>query len=237
MIDDDDILFEDNHLIIINKKPGQLVQHDKEHNLSLEEYVKEYIKQKYHKPGNVFLGVIHRIDRPVSGLVLFAKTGKSLARLNEMLQKHEIQKKYWAITANSPEKKEGTLEHYLVRNESKNISYIKHAMTPNSKRAVLEYKIIAHYKQYYLWEIELITGRHHQIRCQLAHIQCPIVGDVKYGFPCPNDDKSISLHSRSISLIHPVTQQLVYIEAPVPNENIWKYFEKIKTYTKPQTEE
>jgi 23S rRNA pseudouridine1911/1915/1917 synthase len=226
MINDTDILFEDNHLIIINKKSGQLVQPDKEKNPSLEELVKDYIKQKYNKPGNVYLGVVHRIDRPVSGLVLLAKTSKSLTRLNQMLQEHKIQKKYWAITANNPKINEGTLEHYLVRNESKNISIIKTQATQNSKLAILQYKIIGQSDRYFLWEIELVTGRHHQIRCQLAYIQCPIKGDVKYGFPRANDDRSISLHSRSISFIHPVTNFPVFIEAPVPQDKLWKYFEK-----------
>ncbi len=226
MLNPDNILFEDNHLIIINKVPGQLVQPDKDKNESLEEEIKEYIKNRDQKPGNVFLGVIHRIDRPVSGVVLFAKTGKALARLNQMQQDRQIKKLYWAITANTPEKLNGTLEHYLVRNEAKNISLVRKKDSKNAKLAVLNYTILAQSDLYFLWQIELLTGRHHQIRCQLAHVQCPIKGDVKYGFPRANADKSISLHARSISFIHPVKNQLIEILAPVPDEKLWKFFEK-----------
>lgn len=221
------ILFEDNHLIIINKTSGQLVQSDKNGNESIEEQLKTFIKERNSKSGNVFLGVIHRIDRPVSGLVLFAKTTKALVRLNQMQQERKIKKIYWAITANAPQNKEGTLEHYLIRNQSKNISIVKNKETKNAKLAVLKYSILAKSNLYYLWQIELLTGRHHQIRCQLSHIQCPIRGDVKYGFPRANTDKSISLHARSLSFIHPITNKPVSIVAPVPNEKLWKYFETI----------
>ncbi|NSW45652.1 MAG: RluA family pseudouridine synthase [Bacteroidales bacterium] len=226
MFDHNNILFEDNHIIIINKESGQLVQPDKEENQSLEEEIKNYIKERDRKPGNVFLGVIHRIDRPVSGIVLFAKTSKALARLNQMQQERKIIKIYWAITANIPDQTKGTLEHYIVRNESKNISYVRKKENKNAKLAVLNYEIIGKSDLYYLWKIELLTGRHHQIRCQLAHIQCPIRGDVKYGFPRSNHDKSISLHARSIHFLHPISNKEISIVAPVPNEKLWKIFEK-----------
>lgn len=225
MFHSENILFEDNHVIIINKVSGQLVQPDKNRNESLEEDLKAYIKKRDSKPGNVFLGVIHRIDRPVSGVVLFAKTSKALARLNQMQQERKIKKLYWAITANSPQKTEGTLEHYIVRNESKNISIVKTKDAKNAKLAVLNYSVLAKSDLYYLWQIELLTGRHHQIRCQLSYIQCPIRGDVKYGFPRANPDKSISLHARMLSFLHPVTNNPITVIAPVPNEKLWNYFE------------
>lgn len=226
MLNPENILFEDNHLIIINKVSGQLVQPDKNQNESLEEDIKEFIKKRDQKPGNVYLGVIHRIDRPVSGVVLFAKTEKALTRLNQMQQERQIKKLYWAITANIPEKRNGTLEHYLVRNEVKNISSVRKKDSKNAKLAILNYSILTQSDMYFLWQVELITGRHHQIRCQLAYVQCPIKGDVKYGFPRANTDKSISLHARSISFIHPVKNQSIEILAPVPNEKLWKFFEK-----------
>lgn len=225
MFNSHNILFEDNHIIIINKVSGQLVQPDKDRNESLEEEIKTFIKKRDSKPGNVFLGVIHRIDRPVSGIVLFAKTSKALARLNQMQQDRKIKKIYWAITANAPQKSEGMLEHYLIRNESKNISIVKSKETKNAKLAVLNYSILAKSDLYYLWQIELLTGRHHQIRCQLSYIQCPIRGDLKYGFPRSNADKSISLHARSLEFVHPVTNNLVSVFAPVPDDKLWQFFE------------
>jgi 23S rRNA pseudouridine1911/1915/1917 synthase len=225
MILEKNILFEDNHLLLYNKQPGMLIQKDKDNNLSLEEFLKDYIRHNTGKSGNIFLGVVHRIDRPVSGVVLFAKSSKALKRLNQMQQEHKIRKIYWAITANIPEQKIGKLENYIKRNESKNKSYVCSKTSPNAKYALLSYEIIAKSDRYYLWQIELETGRHHQIRCQLAHINCPIKGDVKYGFPRPNTDKSISLHSRKIILNHPITNENIVIEAPVPDEKLWKYFE------------
>ncbi len=192
MFDASQILYEDNHLIIINKKPGQLVQSDKDKTPALEDFIKEFIKQRDKKAGNIFLGVVHRIDRPVSGIVLFAKTSKALERLNRMQQERSIIKKYWAITANIPSETQGQLQHYLIRNEAKNRSYVRTKKIKDAKLAVLNYEIIARSDYYFLWEIELLTGRHHQIRCQLSFIECPIKGDVKYGFPRPNNDKSIS---------------------------------------------
>jgi len=226
MFDHKNILYEDNHILIVNKVSGQLVQPDKEENESLEDEIKKYIKERDNKPGNVFLGVIHRIDRPVSGVVLFAKTSKALARLNQMQQERKITKIYWAITAHIPEKTKGTLEHYLVRNESKNISYVRKKESKNAKLALLNYEIIGQSDLYYLWQIELLTGRHHQIRCQLAYIQCPIRGDVKYGFPRANSDKSISLHARSIHFLHPISHSEISVVAPVPHDKLWEFFEK-----------
>lgn len=225
MLNEKRILFEDNHLLLYNKESGLLVQKDKNNNISLEDLLKEYIRQKTGKKGNIFLGVVHRIDRPVSGVVLFAKSSKALKRLNQMQQERKIKKNYWAITANVPEIKKGRLEHYLVRNESKNISYVRSKKISNAKLALLNYEIIAQSDRYFLWKIELETGRHHQIRCQLSYIQCPIKGDVKYGFPKPNADSSISLHARMISLEHPITKEQMDIVAPVPDEKLWKYFE------------
>jgi len=220
-----EILFEDNHLLVINKKPGELVQPDKSGSSSLEDTIKLFLKQKYNKTGNVFLGIAHRIDRPISGLVLMAKTGKALSRINQMLQDHEIRKFYWAITTNVPEINEGKLIHYIKRNEQKNISkaYIKEI--EGSKKAELTYKVITKSDRYYLLEIELITGRHHQIRAQLGAIGCSIKGDLKYGSPRSNPDGSISLHSRKIEFTHPVTKEFLAITAPVPNETLWKFFE------------
>jgi 23S rRNA pseudouridine1911/1915/1917 synthase len=225
MFDPKRILYEDNHIIIYNKQAGLLVQTDKQKTSSLEDLLKQFIKERDNKNGNVFLGVVHRIDRPVSGLVMFAKTSKALARLNQMQQNREIKKIYWAITANIPQQTCGKLEHYLVRNESKNKSYVRTKKISNSKLAILEYEIIARSDRYFLWQISLVTGRHHQIRCQLAHILCPIKGDVKYGFPRANQDKSISLHARKLEFIHPVSKKFISITAPVPDEKLWKILE------------
>lgn len=224
-ISNSDILYEDNHLIAVNKKSGDLVQPDKSGGESLEESVKQFLKVKYNKEGNVFLGITHRIDRPVSGLVLMAKSAKALSRLNQMIQDHKIKKTYWAITANKPETDEGTLVHFIRRNEQKNMSSAFKKEVAGSKQAELKYKVIAKSERYYLLEIELITGRHHQIRAQLSAIGCSIKGDLKYGFNRSNPDGSISLHSREISFIHPVSQQKLTIKAPVPNEKLWLHFQ------------
>ncbi len=222
-----EILFEDNHLIAVNKKSGELVQPDKSGSISLEETIKQYIKEKYHKEGNIFLGITHRIDRPVSGLVLMAKSSKALSRINQMLQDHMIKKHYWAITANIPPEKSGKLVHFILRNEQKNMSKAFDKEVNGSKRAELNYSIIGQSDRYNLIEIELITGRHHQIRAQLSAIGCSIKGDLKYGSPRSNPDGSISLHSRKIEFIHPVTKENTVITAPVPNETLWKYFENL----------
>ena len=216
------VLYEDNHIIIVNKASGEIVQGDKTGDTPLVETVRAYIKEKYNKPGNVFCGLTHRLDRPVSGVVIFAKTSKALERINNMLQKHEIKKTYWAIVKNAPKQSEGTLVNYLVRNEKQNKSYAYNTEKPNSKRAELNYQIIGQSDRYTLLEVNLITGRHHQIRCQLAAMGCPIKGDLKYGFDRSNPDGSISLHARSVEFTHPVSKELIHVEAPTPVDNLWK---------------
>lgn len=202
-------------MLVINKRPGQIVQADKTGDKCLADEIKDFIKQRDHKPGNVFCGVVHRLDRPVSGVVVFAKTSKALSRMNEMVKRHEIQKTYWAITRNSPPKSEDTLQDYLFRNEKLNKSFVVDSDRSGCKLAVLDYRLIGHSKGgYSLIEVNLHTGRHHQIRCQLAHIGCPIKGDLKYGAPRSNADASISLHARSISFLHPVRKDLVTVVAP-----------------------
>jgi len=221
------VLYEDNHLLIVNKACGEIVQVDKTGDLSLEESLKLWLKDKYNKPGNVFLGVTHRLDRPVTGVVIFAKTSKVLPRLNEMFQKGEIHKTYWALVKNQPKQTEGILEHYLVRNEKQNKSYAYDAEKPDSKKAILHYKLIGKSDTYYLLEIDLKTGRHHQIRCQLAKMGCPIKGDLKYGFDRSNKDGGISLHARHIAFVHPVSKVQIDITAPLPTHDpIWQVFEK-----------
>ncbi len=218
------VVYEDNHIIIVNKTASEIVQGDKTGDTPLSETLKEYLKEKYGKPGNVFIGVVHRLDRPVSGLVLFAKTSKALARLNEMFKRGEVKKTYWAIVKNPPPSAEGELTHYLTRNEKQNKSYAHDREVPGSKRAALAYRLIGRSQNYYLLEVVLKTGRHHQIRCQLSKIGCPIKGDLKYGFPRSNPDGGISLHARSVSFIHPVSKQLIEVEAPVPADNLWNSF-------------
>lgn len=215
------VVYEDNHIIIVNKNSSEIVQGDKTGDTPLSDIIKQYLKEKYNKPGNVFVGVTHRLDRPVSGLVIFAKTSKALSRLNEMFKNSEVKKTYWAIVKNYPKQEEGELTHYLVRNEKQNKSYTYDKEIKNSKKAVLHYKLLSHSENYYLLEIDLKTGRHHQIRCQLAKIGCPIKGDLKYGFPRSNPDGSISLHARKVSFVHPVSKEFIQVEAPVPNDNLW----------------
>lgn len=219
------VLYEDNHIIIVNKTTSEIVQGDKTGDKPLSEIIKEWLKEKYNKPGNVFCGVTHRLDRPVSGIVVFAKTSKVLPRLNKMFQEKDIKKTYWAITKNTPEKTIGTLTDYLVRNEKQNKSYAYDIEKPNSKKAVLHYKLIAKSDKYNLLEIDLETGRHHQIRCQLAKMGCVIKGDLKYGADRSNPDGGINLHARSINFIHPVSKELIEVTAPVPDDNLWKAFE------------
>ena len=216
------ILYEDNHLIAVNKTCRDIVQGDKTGDMPLSEKLKAWLKVKYNKPGNVFVGVTHRLDRPVSGVVLFAKTSKALARLNEMFRLGEVRKTYWAIVKNKPAADEGELVHWLVRNEKQNKSYACDAERPNSKKAILHYRVIARSENYYLLEIDLKTGRHHQIRCQLSKMGCPIKGDLKYGFPRSNRDGGISLHARKAELIHPVSKQALTIVAPVPDDPLWR---------------
>lgn len=219
------VLYEDNHIIIVNKTASEIVQGDKTGDTPLSETVKQYLKEKYQKPGNVFIGVTHRLDRPVSGLVVFAKTSKALSRLNEMFKNSEVKKTYWAVVKNLPPQEEGELVHYLVRNEKQNKSYAYDTEKPGSKKAVLHYRLIGRSQNYYLLEIDLKTGRHHQIRCQLAKMGCPIKGDLKYGSPRSNPDGSICLHARSVRFVHPVSKEVIAVEAPVPAGNLWNGFD------------
>ena len=219
-----EVIYEDNHILAVNKTCREIVQSDKTGDTPLSETLKTWLKEKYHKPGNVFVGVAHRLDRPVSGVVLFAKTGKALARLNEMFSRGEVAKTYWAIVKNVPPKDEDELVHWLKRNEQQNKSYAYAAEKPNTQKAILHYKLIARANNYYLLEIDLKTGRHHQIRAQLAKIGCPIKGDLKYGFDRSNPDGGISLHSRSASFIHPVSKIPLHITALPPVDNLWKSF-------------
>ncbi len=219
------ILFEDNHLIVVNKHCGEIVQFDKTGDIPLEQTVKEYLKKKYNKPGEVFLGVVHRVDRPVSGIVVFARTSKALARLNDMFQQKAIKKTYWAIVKELPPTESGTLTHYILRNTQTNRSYAYTTERRGTKKAILHYRLIASSDRYHLLEIDLETGRHHQIRCQLAAIGCPIRGDLKYGHPRSNPDGGISLHARQIHFTHPVKDEKINLIAPLPDDPLWNIFE------------
>ena len=219
------VVYEDNHIIVVNKTASEIVQADKTGDTPLSETVKQYLKEKDQKPGNVVLGVTHRLDRPVSGLVIFAKTSKALTRLNEMFRAGEVKKTYWAVVKNAPKESEGELVHFLVRNEKQNKSYAYDKEVPNSKKAVLDYRLIGRSENYYLLEVDLKTGRHHQIRCQLAKMGCPIKGDLKYGSPRSNPDGSICLHARRVRFVHPVSKELIELKAPLPEGNLWKGFE------------
>ena len=224
-----EVVYEDNHIIIVNKKSGEIVQGDKTGDRPLSDIVKDYIKEKYAKPGAVFLGVVHRLDRPVSGLVVFARTSKALTRLNKMFAEGEVHKTYWAVVrrqetgVRSQETGDEwrTLEHWLVRNEKQNKSYAYDSEKPNSKKAILKYRVLSHSDNYSLLEVNLMTGRHHQIRCQLAAMGCPIKGDLKYGAPRSNPDGSISLLSRRVEFVHPVSKETIIAEAPLPDDNLW----------------
>ena len=218
-----DILFEDNHLLLINKKPGILTQGDKTGDKSLVDLAKYYIKKKYNKPGNVFIGLPHRIDRPTSGIVILSKTSKSLSRISKLFKEKKIEKKYWAIVKNKIENREGKLIHFLKKNQKKNKSFVQKEKKDDHLKAELEYKLIKKMENYFLYEIKLITGRHHQIRAQLSYIGSPIKGDIKYGFKRTNKDGSISLHSREINFIHPVKKNKIQIIAPTPDDDLWKY--------------
>ena len=215
------VVYEDNHIIIVNKHSGEIVQGDKTGDKPLSETVKEYIKQKYNKPGNVFLGVVHRLDRPVSGLVVFAKTSKALSRLNDMFRTGDVHKTYWAIVKRRDIATEGTLTDWLTRNERQNKSYAHEREVPGAKKAVLKYKVRAVADNYMLIEVTLLTGRHHQIRCQLSHMGCPIKGDLKYGAPRSNPDGSISLLSRRVEFVHPVSKENIVAYADVPDDRLW----------------
>lgn len=216
------VLHEDNHIIVINKRVGDIVQGDKTGDKPLSDVVKEYIKEKYHKPGEVFLGVVHRLDRPTTGIVVFARTSKALSRLNDLFKNRETQKTYWAVVKNKPAEASAKLVHYLKRNEKNNTSKAHSKEVPDSKIASLDYTIIRELNNYYALEINLHTGRHHQIRAQLAAIGSPIKGDLKYGADRSNVDGGIHLHARKLTLTHPVTKELLEITAPVPNDPIWK---------------
>jgi 23S rRNA pseudouridine1911/1915/1917 synthase len=215
------ILHEDNHIIAINKRVGDIVQGDKTGDQPLSDVVKEYIKEKYNKPGEVYLGVVHRLDRPTTGIVVFAKTSKALTRLNEMFKNRDTQKTYWAVVKKTPEPQEATLEHYLTRNTKNNTSKAYTKEVPDSKLAKLDYKVIYKLTNYSVLEINLHTGRHHQIRTQLAAIGCPIKGDLKYGFNRSNPDGGIHLHARKLDFIHPVSKENISLLAPLPNESTW----------------
>ena len=216
------ILHEDNHIIVINKRVGDIVQGDKTGDKPLSDIVKEYIKDKYNKPGDVFLGVVHRLDRPTTGIVVFARTSKALERLNKMFSERETQKTYWAVVKNKPSKAEDKLVHFLKRNEKNNTSKAHLKEVPESKIASLDYLIIKELDNYFVLEINLHTGRHHQIRAQLQAIGCPIKGDLKYGFDRSNPDGGIHLHARKLAFIHPVSKENIEIIAPTPSDSIWK---------------
>ncbi len=215
------VLYEDNHLIVINKRVGDIVQGDKTGDTPLSDVVKQYLKEKYNKPGNVYLGVVHRLDRPTSGIVLFAKTSKALPRLNKMFADGSTQKTYWAIVKNPPEKETDTLVHWMVRNPKQNKSYAHSKEVPESKKAILEYNVLQQLNNYFLLEIDLKTGRHHQIRAQLAAMGCWIKGDLKYGADRSNTDGGIHLHARRLQLQHPVTKEILTFTAPPPEDPVW----------------
>lgn len=220
------VIYEDNHIIVVNKASGEIVQGDKTGDESLCDTLKQYLKEKYKKPGNVFVGLPHRLDRPVSGVVIFAKTSKALERLNNMFRVGEVKKIYWAITKNKPLVAEGELSHWILRNEKMNKSFAYRKEVDGSKHALLNYRTLASSDNYTLIEVELKTGRHHQIRCQLSAMGCPIKGDLKYGAKRSNPDGSISLHARYVEFVHPVSKQPIKITAPVPNDRLWQSFER-----------
>lgn len=221
---EDRILFEDNHLLIVNKEPSEIVQGDKTGDVCLLDDVKSYIKETYNKPGNVYAGLVHRIDRPVSGAVIFAKTSKALSRMTLKIKEREFSKTYLAIVKNKPPQEAGELSDYMIKNEAQNKSYIVSSNTKGAKLAQLRYRVIGSSDSYYLLEVELITGRHHQIRAQLAHMGCPIKGDLKYGFPRSNPDASISLHAYKLKFEHPTTKNPITVTAPKPTGNPWDAF-------------
>ena len=227
MFQPEDILYEDNHLLVVNKRCGDLVQPDPNGSSALENEIKEFLKVRDSKPGDVFLGVVHRIDRPVSGGVLFAKTSKALSRLNEQLRKGEIHKVYWAVVESRPEQEQATLKHYILRDGRSNRSFCYASPKPEAKEARLQYVTLGCSDRYTLVEVNLLTGRHHQIRAQLSKIGCPIKGDLKYGAKRSNAGGGISLHSRTIEFVHPVRKEAIKIVAPVPkDDNLWQFFEQ-----------
>ncbi len=221
------VVYEDNHIIIVLKKSGEIVQGDKTGDTPLVEIVKKFIKERHHKAGNVFLGVVHRLDRPVSGLVVFAKTSKALTRMSELFRDGRVNKSYWALTLNAPPKKKGVLFSWLTRDEQRNKSFAHDHEVSGSKMAMLEYRVLATSGDYHLVEVDLLTGRHHQIRCQLSSVGCPIRGDVKYGAPQANPDGSISLLSHRLQFTHPVSGNKIDIVAPLPDDDIWLNFQNV----------
>lgn len=220
------VLHEDNHTIVVNKRAGDIVQGDKTKDKPLPEIIKAYLKEKYNKPGNVFCGVVHRLDRPTSGAVVFARTSKGLSRLNAQFREKETNKVYWAIVEKAPPAKSGTLTNFLKKNEQQNKSYVYEKMVEGAKKGILHYQLIASSDKYHLLEIALETGRHHQIRCQLAHIGCIIKGDLKYGAKRSNKDASICLHARSIEFEHPTSGETIKVVAPVPEDPLWEFFSR-----------
>ncbi len=220
-----DVLYEDNHIIIVNKRPGEIVQGDKTGDVPLSETVKEWIKEQYAKPGNVYIGVVHRLDRPVGGIVVFAKTSKACARLNDMFRNGQVHKTYWAITRNMPKEPEALLTHYITTVEKNNKSYASATPKEGAKESKLKYKVIANSDRYHLLEVDLLTGRKHQIRVQLSAIGCPVKGDLKYGDKRSNPDGSISLIARRVQFEHPVSHKMIDITAPVPDDTLWKSLE------------
>ncbi len=226
----DRVLYEDNHLVIVNKMPSEIVQGDKTGDQPLSDLVKKYIKEKYYKPGAVFLGTVHRIDRPVSGVVVFARTSKALGRLNHMLKERQIDKRYFAVVKAEPSVDQGSLTHYLKKNEAQNKSYVVPSDSKGAKKAVLQYRVVARSDQYTLLDIELLTGRHHQVRVQLAAEGCPIKGDLKYGYGRSNHDGSIHLHARSVAFEHPVRREPLHIVAPFPaGDPLWQFFDHLQS--------
>ena len=221
-----EILYEDNHVIVINKKSSDIVQGDKTGDTTLPDVIKSYLKEKYNKPGNVFCGVVHRLDRPTSGAVIFARTSKALERLNKQFREKETDKMYWAIVDKKPEPTSGKLIHFLRKNENQNKSYVTNETSAGAKQAILNYSFLRSSDKFHLLEIQLETGRHHQIRVQLTTINCHIKGDLKYGAKRSNEDGSICLHARKISFNHPTTKELIEVTAPVPHDALWQFFEE-----------
>ena len=219
------VLHEDNHVIVVNKRPSDIVQGDKTGDVTMPDQIKEFLRVKYNKPGNIFCGVVHRLDRPTSGAVVFAKTSKALTRLNEQFRAKDTQKIYWAVVEKAPQSNVGHLENFLLKNEKQNKAYVHQKEVSGSKKAILDYRVLAQSDKYTLVEVALHTGRHHQIRAQMAHIGCVIKGDLKYGAKRSNADGSIHLHARFLSFIHPTTKETIQITAPVPDDSLWKWFE------------
>jgi 23S rRNA pseudouridine1911/1915/1917 synthase len=219
------VLHEDNHVIVVNKRPSDIVQGDKTGDVTMPDQIKEFLRVKYNKPGNIFCGVVHRLDRPTSGAVVFAKTSKALTRLNEQFREKDTQKVYWAVVEKAPQSNTGHLENFLLKNEKQNKAYLHQKEVSGSKKAILDYRVLAQSDKYTLVEVTLHTGRHHQIRAQMAHIGCIIKGDLKYGAKRSNADGSIHLHARYLSFIHPTTKETIQITAPVPDDSLWKWFE------------